>query len=160
MTPGESASLGNADRVADDIHNMLDHGYRRDGETSGGAPSGGMHVYVRETSAPDKSTILRVELSGEMDLNTAGQLEDTLAAWGSSSGLVVIDLNGLSFIGSAGLRALLTCQQSVAAAGGNFVLLAAASHRVVRRPLELTGLDKLLTIIAAGDGFDGNRSPM
>ena len=53
-----------------------------------------------------------IQVSGEIDASTAGQLSAALA---EREGDVVIDVAGVSFIDSSGIRALISAQQALEA---------------------------------------------
>jgi anti-anti-sigma factor len=67
---------------------------------------------------------VEVALSGELDRATAPELrhglEDLIGGQGNAS--VVVDLHGLTFIGSMGLTMLIETYDRVTAAGGTFVV--------------------------------------
>ncbi len=81
----------------------------------------------------------RVSVAGELDAASAGELEAALSAV-ADGGTVELDLGGVSFIDSSGLRALLVAQQAADDAGGSLVL--AVTTPAVDRLLELTGLSE------------------
>jgi anti-sigma B factor antagonist len=88
-----------------------------------------------------------VHLSGDLDLVTADQLRQ--AAVGElARGSVVLDLAGVAFCDSTGLRVLLDLQRGAEAAGTT-LFLAAATH-AVSRLFELSG---------AGDRFSIHPDP-
>jgi anti-anti-sigma factor len=77
---------------------------------------------------------------GELDLATAPELERVLDGLASEPSTIEIDLSGLTFVDCAGLRPVreaLRRGQSL----GRHVRLSSARPGVVRRVLELTGLD-------------------
>jgi len=76
-----------------------------------------MHV---ETVRTDGITI--VSIDGEIDGRTAPQLEGGLASWPSRD-RVLLDLSGVSYLSSAGLRALLLIHRRVAGEDGRLVLV-------------------------------------
>jgi anti-sigma B factor antagonist len=85
-----------------------------------------------------------VELAGEADV-TARQLKDVLdAEVAASPKLVVVDLSRLTFMDSWALHVILTAGRSLRAAGGALVLASPTGE--VRRLLELTGADTLVTV--------------
>ncbi len=84
-------------------------------------------------------TTWRVEASGDLDLATAERLAATLAEPSSHNGAVVeLDLGGVEFLDSSGLRVIVATASRLEARGGRIVLsgLSAAAERV----LEVTGL--------------------
>lgn len=82
-----------------------------------------------------------VEVAGEIDLATAGELGAALEPLlASGDGPVVIDVGGVSFIDSSGLAVL-----AHAAASGRPVVLRHPS-KIVVRVIETTGLDQVITL--------------
>lgn len=80
-----------------------------------------------------------VALTGELDPHTVPMLADELdnaVAAGSTS--VALDLGGLTFIDSSGLRVVIATHRQLDESGGRLVLRAPSD--TVRRLLELTGL--------------------
>jgi anti-sigma B factor antagonist len=110
-----------------------------------------------------------VTVSGEVDLETAPQLGDhALAALKDVSVHLVLDLRGVTFMDSTGLKVLLATAHRVDLAGGSLVLVAAT--RPVHRILTLTGLDKTFAMAddledlppvttAPGAGLSGDAAP-
>ena len=78
-----------------------------------------------------------VQVEGEIDLATAPQLERALTDAASGVSCVGVDLSGVRFIDSTGLRVLLLSQQSVRATGTDLCVTSASE--VVRRLFDLTG---------------------
>jgi anti-sigma B factor antagonist len=98
------------------------------------------------SSLPDGST--RVEVQGEIDLLVESALVEQVAALMSPNGdtRVVLDLRGVDFIDSSGVRALVRVHQ----AHGERVRLAAVSMQV-RRVLEIAGLAEQLGVEPSKD---------
>ena len=69
----------------------------------------------------------------------------TAAAAGSRA-LVVVDLSGVSFLSSIGIRLLIKSARAQASRGGKLVL--AAPQPLVRKVLETTGIDKVIPLSA------------
>jgi anti-anti-sigma factor len=84
-----------------------------------------------------KATVL---VAGEIDLTSAPQLDDEVTGLieGSVSELT-IELTGVSFMDSTGLRVLLKASKLLESAGGSLVLKQPSEP--VRRLLEVSGLD-------------------
>lgn len=80
-----------------------------------------------------------VRVLGDLDLVTAPQLAEQAAL--AAPGDVVIDLGGVTFIDSTGLRALWSLRQAVASDGGR-ALLRSPSEPVIR-VLRTTKLEKV-----------------
>ncbi|HEX4698464.1 MAG TPA: STAS domain-containing protein [Actinomycetes bacterium] len=97
---------------------------------------------------PSSPTRALVTVSGEVDLETAPELGDhALAALKDVSVHLVLDLRGVTFMDSTGLKVLLATAHRADLAGGSVVLV--APNRAVNRILTLTGLDK--TFVLADD---------
>jgi anti-sigma B factor antagonist len=87
-----------------------------------------------------------VELAGELDLNSVGQLDAALAAAaGAERPRVCLDMSRLGFIDSTGLAGVIRAHLAVAEAGGAFAVVSAPGN--VRRTLETTGLMNMLSVV-------------
>ena len=83
--------------------------------------------------------------SGEIDLATVGQLEDALAASiGNGDTDVAVDLTGVTFMDSTGLRALLAANQNLSESGHRLALIVAGGP--VDRLLDISGVGQTLEI--------------
>jgi anti-sigma B factor antagonist len=88
-----------------------------------------------------------VRASGELDLLTAPRLStqlDLAEAIVVPPAPVILDLTGLTFLGSAGLTVLVSHAERCAALGSRLEII--SEGPVVNRPLEMTGLDKVLAV--------------
>ena len=86
-----------------------------------------------------------VTVAGEVDLETASQLgEHALDALRDVCPHLLLDLTGVTFMDSTGLKVLLSIQRRADLAGGSFAIAGAA--RPVRKILTLTGLDQTFTL--------------
>ena len=80
-----------------------------------------------------------VTVNGEVDLATAPELEAcVLRALEGAPSSVVLDLGGLTFIDSSGLRTLVSASRAAATHGATLALRNVPSH--AQRVLDLTGL--------------------
>jgi anti-sigma B factor antagonist len=103
-------------------------------------------------AAPSTSQLLAIETvdgpvpvvraSGELDLSTIGRLCRAIQDAGSTRG-VMIDLSGLEFCDSTGLRALLSAVREVEVLGGK-AAVAVTPGGPFDRLLQLTGLGEFL----------------
>ena len=81
-----------------------------------------------------------VAISGEIDLTSAPRVDDEVTALIEDSVVdLTIDLGGVSFMDSTGLRVLLKASKLLEGAGGNLTLSRPSDP--VRRLLEVSGLD-------------------
>lgn len=95
-----------------------------------------------------------VTVGGEVDLETASQLGDhALDALREVSPHVALDLTGVGFMDSTGLKVLLTVARRAELAGGSFVVV--GPTRPVRKIFSLTGLDQTFTIVETLEEIDG-----
>ena len=85
-----------------------------------------------------------VELAGEADM-TCRHLKDLLDAEVAAKPLLlVVDLSGLTFMDSWSLHTILTAWRTLRSGGGTLMLAGPTGE--VRRILELSGVDTLVTI--------------
>lgn len=85
-------------------------------------------------------------LAGEFDLAALPQFEDAIAAVEAGSpAAIVVDLSGLSFMDSSGLRALVTADERARAAGRRLAIVPGPPP--VRRVFEITQLDSKLDLV-------------
>lgn len=80
-------------------------------------------------------------LTGVVDSHTAARLSDRLDRLGERAD-VAIDISGVEFIDSSGLRAVIAAHVALAEAGHRLVLV--GSSEPFDRLLEITGLDDQL----------------
>jgi anti-anti-sigma factor len=90
-----------------------------------------------------------VHAKGEIDSSTASELRPQLAsalqqAGDHESRLLIIDLRGVTYFGSAGLNAVLDCHKQGLRAQTSVRLV--ADNELVVRPIEVTNLDSLLDL--------------
>lgn len=88
-----------------------------------------------------------IEVGGEVDMLTSPQLRATvLDQFATSAGveLVVLDLDGVTFLGTSGLAVLIEVREAAHAAGVELRL--ACTARRVLRPLTIAGLIPLFDI--------------
>jgi len=104
-------------------------------------------------SVSTNGTSVRVTTSGEIDSSSAPQLRAELEEiLDAGAGELVVDLDGVTFLDSAGLCALAGVHRRTVSEGVRLRVL--ASSRAVIRPLQITGLWDLLGVeqIAPGTG--------
>jgi anti-sigma B factor antagonist len=75
------------------------------------------------TSEPGQGFVT-IRPAGSLDSNTYTQLEEHIAAVTKSKpGALVLDLKGLSYISSAGVRVLIAAQKAMKAIGSGFAIV-------------------------------------
>jgi anti-anti-sigma factor len=103
-----------------------------------------------------------VHARGEVDSGTAGALRSQLdaalrQAKSQDSRLLIVDLQGVTYFGSAGLNAVLDCHNQGLDAGISVRLV--ADNGLVVRPIEVTNLDSVLELYPAlPDALEGRDS--
>lgn len=95
---------------------------------------------VRFEHRHDGSRTPVVEVSGEIDLANATALGDAIDGASAGSGAVVVDLSGVRFLGSAGVRVLFDCAQRMR------VELVVPQDGIVAPVVRVSGLAQVVTI--------------
>ena len=107
----------------------------------------------RRKSATDRALDIRVQhepghvvvtVAGEIDIATVGRLGEELSVLAASGWPLVADLDQVSFIDAAGLRALGAAAGQAAAHGASLHVVCDRRH--TRRLFRLTGLDRRLLL--------------
>lgn len=93
-----------------------------------------------------------VDVGGELDLYTAPSFRESVleAAGDTDPPKVIVDFRALGFIDSSGLGAIVACLKHLRERGGDLALVAPEGSGL-RRLLDLTGLDRVLTLYASTD---------
>ena len=93
-----------------------------------------------------------VEVGGELDLYTAPSFRESVldAAGDHDPPKVIVDFRALGFIDSSGLGAIVACLKHLRERSGDLALVAPVGSGL-RRLLDLTGLDRVLTLYASTD---------
>lgn len=107
-------------------------------------------------SATLPGDITQLTLNGRLDVQGTQAIEQPFSfATTSRAANVVLDLSGVTFLSSIGIRLLITSARAQANRGGKLVL--AAPQPLVRKVLEIAGIDQLIPIYdnveAAHAGF-------
>jgi anti-sigma B factor antagonist len=90
----------------------------------------------------DGATVL--VLRGDLDLSTAPDLREALVEVIDEGARIVIDMEAIDFLDSAGLGILVGGLKRARTNGGELELVC-SSHAVLK-PIEITGLDRVFTI--------------
>ena len=100
-----------------------------------------MKMQIERT--PDHLT--RIELEGRLDLEGTQAIDQQFGFATATQPLrLAVDLAGVSYVASIGLRTLLTAARAQASRGGRMVLVGPSD--MVRRVLVTTGVDTLIPI--------------
>jgi anti-anti-sigma factor len=91
----------------------------------------------------------RVTLIGKLDIAGAGKIELALATVAGSRKNVVIDMVGVDFIASIGIRHLVMAARTVSRANGKFLLFNPTP--LVTEVLVTAGLEQMLPIVRSED---------
>ena len=88
--------------------------------------------------------VTRVVLSGRIDIAGAQEIDMRMGIVAGSRRAVVIDLSGVSFIASMGLRCLVSAAKMVSSKQGRMVLL--SPNASVETTIKTTGIDTVIPI--------------
>lgn len=84
---------------------------------------------------------VRLIVSGEVDLESSRALSEALSEVVSSR-QVSLDLTGVGYMDSTGLRTILVAKEELERAGGNLNVVAASN--IVNRLIQISGVSELL----------------
>jgi anti-anti-sigma factor len=108
----------------------------------------------------DKEGVPLVTVTGEVDIANSEELREALLAQlGASAGGTLVDLSGVSFIDSSGLRALVTARTHYNEISADLWLVVGDRH--VLGVLEISGLDKVFRVFpTVNDAAEAHRSSL
>jgi anti-anti-sigma factor len=96
------------------------------------------------TSVSHDEGVVVLAVSGEIDLATIPAFEAAIAdALTQRPTALIVDLSGVDFLASAGLQALVAARESLTGAAEFAVV---ADRPATSRPIQLTGLDQILSL--------------
>jgi anti-sigma B factor antagonist len=96
------------------------------------------------TSVSFDDGVAVLAVSGEIDLATIPAFEGAIAdALSQRPTALIVDLSAVDFLASAGLQALVATHEKVSGTAGFAVV---ADGPATSRPIELTGLDQILSL--------------
>ena len=103
----------------------------------------------------DQEALRHIRLTGRLDMQGIEAISSTFAQLsGSSRGRVVVDLSGVSFLVSFGIRDLITNAKAIQQRGGRMVIFV-GNNKAVCKTLETTGIDTLIPTFADAAQADG-----
>jgi anti-anti-sigma factor len=95
-------------------------------------------------TASTQGAAVVLDVAGDVDIVTAPQVQAAVEhALAGRPPVLVLDLTGVTFLSSAGLSVLVAARST---AGADTRVRVVAASGVVRRPLELTGLDVVFAL--------------
>jgi anti-sigma B factor antagonist len=98
-----------------------------------------MNVNIREVEG-----VHVVELSGELDANTSPVAQQKILPLATQGSRILLDLGGVSFMSSAGLRLLLSTYRQVASQKGSVALVGLTED--LKDTMSMTGFLSFFTI--------------
>ena len=98
-------------------------------------------------STEDRDGGTHLTLHGELDLATAPELEQLVNERLDDGQEVVVDLRGLEFMDSSGIRVLVAAHARAGRTGGRLVVVRPRPNSAVAKIVEISGLDGELTIV-------------
>lgn len=90
----------------------------------------------------DVQDVRIVRLHGRIDSSTSGLLEQAVKVEGP--GRLLLDLSGVAYMSSAGLRVVLVAAKAARAAGGSFAVFGMTPS--VRTVFQVSGFDRIVPI--------------
>lgn len=87
---------------------------------------------------------IEMVVEGRLDTNTAPELEMALKQLEPSKQVLHLNLKGIEYVSSAGLRVILLAHKIMLPTGGKMVLKDPSEF--CRQVLEATGMDSILTV--------------
>lgn len=88
--------------------------------------------------------VRKISLAGRFDIEGAQQIDLRFTGLTANQKAVVVDLAGVNFLASIGIRTLVLAAKAIAQRGGKMVLLNPDGN--VTKVLEMAGIDTLIPI--------------
>jgi len=107
--------------------------------------SGALSITVR-----NERGVVIAEVAGEIDISTVTRLRERLFKLAENGRTLIVDLNRVTFIDSAGLGALVGTARRAVEYGGS--MHAVCARQQTRKLLWLTGVDRRIPLAATLDG--------
>ena len=109
---------------------------------------------ILEVDTQERDGFVHVSLQGELDLSTVQKVEDELSrVEDRADKLLVLDLRGLSFLDSTGLRLMVTADQRARKAGRRLAIV--RGPETVHRVFTITRLDERLQMVDEVSELEG-----
>jgi anti-sigma B factor antagonist len=107
-------------------------------------------VDALDITVRDERGCVIAAITGEIDISNVARLRERLYELADDGGTLIVDLNRVAFIDSAGLGALVGTARRIAERGGS--LHAVCSQPQPRKLLWMTGVDRRIPLAATVDG--------
>jgi anti-sigma B factor antagonist len=107
-------------------------------------------VDALDITVRDERGCVIAAITGEIDISNVARLRERLYELADNGGTLIVDLNRVAFIDSAGLGALVGTARRIAEHGGS--LHAVCSQPQPRKLLWMTGVDRRIPLAATVDG--------
>lgn len=105
----------------------------------------------------DREGHRRLIIRGELDMATGPELEATVAhLFETRLGHLTVDLGGVTFMDSTGMRAVISCHEQCKTHGCTLTLTPGPAN--VHRVFEISGLSEALPFVGGPSG-EGNVTP-
>ncbi|HYP63771.1 MAG TPA: STAS domain-containing protein [Acidocella sp.] len=88
--------------------------------------------------------VTKAVLSGRIDIAGAGEIDMPLSLLGGTRRAVIVDLSGVEFMASLGLRSIVMSAKAIFSKGGKAVLL--SPQPAVEEVITVSGVDELIPI--------------
>jgi anti-anti-sigma factor len=99
-----------------------------------------------EIAVDDRGEMLLLRLTGELDMAGVDRFERLLTSHQTpEAATFVLDMRGLTFIDSSGLRAVIMADQRVRDGGGRFIVVRGPER--VNQVLEMTGVARQIELV-------------
>jgi anti-anti-sigma factor len=99
---------------------------------------------LEQVSLPGE--VLLVKLTGALDIAGAGEIETPLHTLSGKHSKLIVDLAGVTFLASVGIRVLLKAARAIR--GNKGVLVVFAPTDEAQRVLRSTGIDTIIPVVA------------
>lgn len=88
--------------------------------------------------------VTKIILAGRIDISGANEIDTPMSATGKTQNAVVIDLSGVEFMASLGLRSIVMCGKAVMSRRGRVAIL--SPRPAVEDVITTSGIDELIPI--------------
>lgn len=101
-------------------------------------------MHLEQTSLP--GDIVLVKLTGPLDIAGAGEVDMPFSVISGKHDKVIVDLAGVTFLASIGIRVLVKAARAVGSRKGRFVVFSPTDD--ARKVLRSTGIDAIIPVVA------------